>query len=172
MVSNSFCCKLKLITFHCSAKKGNVFQTPAATRINATKDLMQMYPDQFDKTGSMPGAVRLSVNKNILPYIDAPRKPPIALKDYIKQELDNMVKNKIIRKETKADPVFHQLQGIITAGLPDSIKDLPQVIRSYWPYRDELSVNDGIIMRSSRIIILETQTKNYLGPATLQPSSC
>ena len=52
-----------------------------------------------------------------------------------------------IRKETKADPVLDQLQGIITAGWPDSIKDLPPVIRSYWPYRDELSVNDGIIMK-------------------------
>ena len=62
---------------------------------------MQMYPDQFDKIGSMPGTVRLSVNKNIHPHIDAPRKTPIALKDYIKQELDNMVKNKIIRKVTE-----------------------------------------------------------------------
>ena len=59
---------------------------------------MQMYPDQFDKIGSMPGAVTLSVNKNIHPHIDAPRKTLIALKDYIKQELDNMVKDRIIRK--------------------------------------------------------------------------
>ena len=60
-----------------------------------------MYPDQFDKIGSMPGTVRLSVNKNIHPHIDAPRKNPIALKDYLKQELDHMVKNKIIRKVTE-----------------------------------------------------------------------
>ena len=80
----------------------------------------------------MPGAVRLLVNKNIHPHIDAPRKKnPIAFKDYIKQDLDNIVKNKMIRKETKADPVLDQLQGIITAGRPDSIKDLPTVIRSY-----------------------------------------
>ena len=121
-----------------------------------------MYPDQFDKIGSIPGAVRLSIKKNIHPHIDAPRKTPIALKDYIKQELDNMVKNKIIRKETKADPVLDQLQRIIKAGWPDSIKDLPPVIRSYWPYRDELSVNDGIIMKDSRIIIPETQQKIIL----------
>ena len=121
-----------------------------------------MYPDQFNKIGSISGAVRLSVNKNLHPHIDAPRKTPIALKDYIKQDLDNMVKNRIIIKETKADPVLVQLQGIITAGWPDAIKDLPQVIRSYWPYRDELSVNDGIIMKGSRIIIPETQPKIIL----------
>ena len=123
---------------------------------------MQMYPDQFDKIGSMLDAVRLSVNKNIHPHIDTPRKNPIALKDYIKQELDNMVKNKVIRKETKADSVLDQLQGIITAGWPDSVKDLPPVIRPYWPYRDELSVNDCIIMTGSRIIIQETQQKIIL----------
>ena len=64
-----------------------------------------------------------------------------------------------IRKETKADPVLDQLQEIITAGWPDSVKDLPLVMRSYWPYRDELSVNDGIIMKGSSIIIPETQQK-------------
>ena len=125
--------QLKLITLHCTAKKEDAFQTPAAARINATKDLMQMYPNQFDKIGSMPGAVRLSVNKNIHPHIDVPRKTTTALKHCIKQELDIMVKNKIIRKETKADPVLDQLQGIKTAGWPNSIKDLPLVIR---PYRD------------------------------------
>ena len=93
--------QLKLITLHCTVKKEDVFQTIVATQINATKDLMQMYPDQFDKIGSMRGAVRLSVNKNIHPHIDAPRKTPTALKDYIKQELDNMVKNEIIRKVTE-----------------------------------------------------------------------
>ena len=60
-----------------------------------------------------------------------------------------------IRKETKTDPVLDQLQGIITAGWPDSNKDLPPVRRSYWPwpYRVEQSVNDGIIMEGSGIII-------------------
>ena len=93
--------QLKLITLDYTIKKEDAFQTPVATRINATKDLMQMYPDQFDKIGSMPGAVRLSVNKNIHPHIDAPRKTPIGLKDYIKQELDNMVQNKMIRMVTE-----------------------------------------------------------------------
>ena len=93
--------QLKLITLQCRVKKEDVFQTPAGTRINATKDLMQMYPEQFNKIGSMPGAVRQLVNKNMHPHIDAPRKTPIALRDYIKQDLDNMVKNKIIRKVTE-----------------------------------------------------------------------
>ena len=68
--------QLKLITLYCTVKKEDAFQTPATTRINATKDLMQMYPDQFDKISSMPGADKLSVNKNMHSHIDAPRKTP------------------------------------------------------------------------------------------------
>ena len=67
---------------------------------------MQMYPDQFDKIGSMPGADRLSVNKNIHPHIDAPRKIPIALKDYIKQFIPNL-----------ADKT-HTLQGLLKKDTP------------------------------------------------------
>ena len=63
-----------------------------------------------------------------------------------------------IRKEIKADQVLDQMQGIVTAGWLDLIKDLPSVIRSYWPCRDELSVNNNI-MKGPRIIIPETQQK-------------
>ena len=45
----------------------------------------------------------LSVSKNIHPHIDVPRKKTIALKDYIKQELNNIVKNKIIKVTEPAD---------------------------------------------------------------------
>ena len=37
--------QLKLITLHCTVKEEDAFQTPAGTRINATKDLMQIYHD-------------------------------------------------------------------------------------------------------------------------------
>ena len=76
--------QLKLNTLHCTVKREVAFQNPTTTRINATKDRMQIYPDQFDKIGSLPGAVIISVNINIHPHIDAPRKTPIALKDFNK----------------------------------------------------------------------------------------
>ena len=91
--------QLTLITLHCTAKKEDVFQTPAATRINATKDLMQMYPDRQNWLHAR--CSQIIGQKNIHPHIDAPRKPPIALIDYIRLELDYMVKNKIIRKVTE-----------------------------------------------------------------------
>ena len=145
--------QLKLITLHCTVKKEDMFQTPAATQINATKDQMQI---EYISGQEMTLADTLSClpcteNTNI---IDLDIR--VDLVRFRSERLNG------IRKETKADPILDQLQGIITAGWPDSIKDLPLVIWSYWPYRDELSVNDGIIMKGSRIIISETQQKIIL----------
>ena len=137
--------QLKLITPHCTVKKEDVFQTPAATQINATKDQMQIEyilgqeMTQADTLSSLPSTENThTINLDIRV-------------DFVRFRSERLNE---IRKETKADPVLDQLQGIITAGWPDSIKDLPQVIRSF---RDELSINDGIIMKGSRIIIRETQ---------------
>lgn len=87
---------LKMVTLHCTVKEQNIVKP-----INKIEDLVQIYPDQFDKIGSMPGHVRLTTSKNVQPHIDPPRKTPIALKDNIKQELEKMVSNKIIRKVTE-----------------------------------------------------------------------
>lgn len=69
-------------------------QIPIRTKINTIEELIYIYPNCLDKIGSMPG----SANKNIQPYINAPRKTPIAMKDTIKQELNKMEKKDIIRK--------------------------------------------------------------------------
>jgi len=84
--------QLKLVTLHCEIKK---------RQINTIEELIQEYPDRFDKIGSMPGSVKLTVNEKVPPHIDAPRKTPIAIADTIKQELDHMVKDNIIKKVTK-----------------------------------------------------------------------
>ena len=142
--------QLKLITPHCTVKK-DVFQTPAATRINATNDQMQIE--------YIPGLeMTLADTLSRLPSIENTDTIDLDVRvDLVRFRSERLNE---VRKETKADPVLDQLQGIITPGWPDSIKDLPPVIRSYWPYRDELSVNDGIIMKGSRIIIPENMIKN------------
>ena len=67
-------------------------QAPMRTKITRIKEHIEMYSDHFDKIGLMPRSVKLSVNKNMQPHIDPPRKTPISLKDTIKQELDKMGK--------------------------------------------------------------------------------
>lgn len=66
-----------------------------ATPIKNVDDLASQYPQGFDKIGSMPGSIKLVIDKNVQPHADLPRKAPIALKDTIKIEFDSMETNGI-----------------------------------------------------------------------------
>ena len=61
-----------------------------------------------------------------------------------------------LRNKTKDDHVLRTLSETIVTGLPETIKELPTSIRSYWSFRDELSVEDGILLKGTRVIIPES----------------
>ena len=90
------CESLRIVTLHCSIAK-----SPSITKITCVQDLMSTNPEQFDRIGEIPGPVKLVVDPSVPPHIDAPRKTPIALKDAIKEELDSMVSQGVIRKVTE-----------------------------------------------------------------------
>jgi len=58
-----------------------------------------------------------------------------------------------IHQETKDDPALSKLTSVITQGWPQTIKELPTILRPFWAYRDELSVEDGIILKGERVVI-------------------
>ena len=45
---------------------------------------------------------------------------------------------------------------------PKSIKQLPPVLHPFWMFREELTVEDGLILKGTRIIILNNQHKAIL----------
>ncbi len=61
-----------------------------------------------------------------------------------------------IREASRQDNILHRLAEIIITGWPENIKHVPKPIRPYWPYRDELSVENGIILKGGRILIPES----------------
>jgi len=63
-----------------------------------------------------------------------------------------------IKECTTRDQVLQTLVKVTSEGWPNSKQEVPLCIREYWPYRDELSVHDGLAYRGTRIVI----------PATLQ----
>ena len=99
------CQKLKLVTLNCVVNTSHTTSVPPGTTdlppINNVEDLKRMYPDRFDTLGCFPGEVHLTVDPNVLPHIDAPRKVPIALKDEIQEGLQDMESLGVIRKVTE-----------------------------------------------------------------------
>ena len=58
-------------------------------------NLVDMYPEQFDRIRKFPGKVKLVTDS------DSPRKTPIALKNAIKGELEKMEADEITRRVTE-----------------------------------------------------------------------
>lgn len=53
----------------------------------------------------------------------------------------------------RQDPELKMLQHFILTGWPDSMQDLPKEFHPYWSFRDELSILDGLTLKSNRVII-------------------
>ena len=58
-----------------------------------------------------------------------------------------------IRQETNKDASLQTLMTLISAGWPNDKLQSPLCVREYWPYRDELSTQNGLVFRGTRIII-------------------
>ena len=69
---------------------------------------------------------------------------------------------------TEEDQVLKQLKNVISSGWPQNKEDLTPEFRSYFHYRDEMTIEDGIILRSERIVVpsslrYEMKTKIHTG---------
>ena len=66
---------------------------------------------------------------------------------YSSNELDN------ICKETGKDPTLNVLMHYINIGWPCERRMLSQELYPYWNFQDELSVKNGLVTKSSRLLI-------------------
>ena len=58
-----------------------------------------------------------------------------------------------IRYAATNDSTLQTLMSVVTEGWPDSKAKVTLCIRVFWPYRDELSTQNGLVYRGTRIII-------------------
>ena len=63
---------------------------------------------------------------------------------------------------TSKDGNLMTLAEIIANGWPEDKTQVPPNVRDYWPYRDELAVQDGIIYRGTRVLILTAMCPQVL----------
>jgi len=77
--------------------------------------------------------------------------------DVIQQDLINFGQHKqtALQSSTANDTSLTAVKQFITTGWPNKIYDLPQALRPYWSFRDELTVEDGIILKGKQVVIPE-----------------
>lgn len=62
-------------------------------------------------------------------------------------------KKEEIRAATAKDKVLQALQKVILDGWPENRNECPKETQDFWNYRDELCVQNGFLLKGSRIII-------------------
>lgn len=67
-----------------------------------------------------------------------------------------------LREETRQDAVLSCLMKYIAQGFPDSRRDVHQQVRQFWPFRDELCIEDGLVLKGEQVVIPQTLQKEYL----------
>lgn len=67
-----------------------------------------------------------------------------------------------LKQDTSADPELSGLKELIYSVWPDKQKQVPVHLREYWGYRDELSVQNGLILKGERVIIPESQRSDVI----------
>ena len=53
----------------------------------------------------------------------------------------------ILQRATQDDTAMLELITNIKSGWPESMQDLPEHLHSYWCFRDEMAIMDGLVMK-------------------------
>ena len=68
-----------------------------------------------------------------------------------------------VKQATTSDEELMMLKKIVHEGWPASIKEVPQVLEPYWSYRNEITIDNVILMKGQRIIIPSVLQVEILG---------
>lgn len=66
------------------------------------------------------------------------------------------------QRASTEDQETTELARLFRDGWPDNKQSVPDIARTYWPYRDEIHVEDNLTMRSNRIIVPSSKRREVL----------
>ncbi|XP_042338488.1 uncharacterized protein K02A2.6-like, partial [Plectropomus leopardus] len=70
--------------------------------------------------------------------------------------------NQELREHTATDPTLQMLSSTIKHGWPNRLHSLQTAVRPYFPFRDELTIEDDIVMKGQRTVVPQSLQKMYV----------
>jgi len=67
-----------------------------------------------------------------------------------------------LKQDTSSDPELSALREPIYFGWPEKQRQVPALLKKYWAYRDELSIENGLILKGERVVILKSQRSDIV----------
>ena len=86
------------------SKEHPIFHKPGSIRISSVEDLLKLYPNSFDRLGSLKEEYDIKVDQTVPPVQHARRKVPIESKAAIEEAIDYMMKQDILEPQIEPTP--------------------------------------------------------------------
>ena len=67
-----------------------------------------------------------------------------------------------MKDSTQRDPILATVYQLTQQGWPHQRRHVPRLARRYWDFRDELSTDDGLLLKGPRLIIPGELQEEYL----------
>ena len=73
-------------------------------------------------------------------------------------------RNKIaqLQQETSKDSELGMLKKHVVDGFPERAKSIHPSLREYWNFRDEISMENGLVLKGERVVIPESLRQEFL----------
>ena len=81
-----------------------IYHEPGTVSCKTVEDLKKLYPNLFDRLGSLKEAYNIRVDPTVKPATHARRKVPIESKEAIDKELDYLIEEEIITEQVEPTP--------------------------------------------------------------------
>ena len=86
------------------SREAPIYHEPGTVSCKTVEDLKKIYPNSFDRLGSLKGAYNIRVDPTVKPATHARRKVPIESKEAIDKELDYLIEEEIITEQVEPTP--------------------------------------------------------------------
>ena len=86
------------------SREAPIYHEPGTVSCKTVEDLKKLYPNSFDRLGSLKGAYNIRVDPTVKPATHARRKVPIESEEAIDKELDYLIEEEIITEQVEPTP--------------------------------------------------------------------
>ena len=125
------------------SKEAPIYHEPGSIVINGTEELRALYPNSFDRLGSLKGEYDIKIDPSVHPKQHSRRKVPIESKEAIKKEIDYMLEEGIVVEQIKPTP------WVSSATFPKKANGDTQVCL------DPKDLNKAIIRENHKLMTVE-----------------
>ena len=86
------------------SREAPIYHEPGTVSCKTMEDLKKLYPNSFDRLGSLKGAYNIRIDPTVKPVTHTRRKVPIESKEAIDKELDYLIEEEIITEQVEPTP--------------------------------------------------------------------